>query len=91
MRVSETRTRVACYLPLPRLGIAGEHDVEPHPPVFYEYVGLYRGTRALEEVVHRPTALVLHILEDVGVAPEGHGRVGVAEHLRDGVQWHPLA
>jgi hypothetical protein len=39
---------------------------------------LYRGTRALEELVHRPTALVLHVLEDVCVTPEGHGRVGVA-------------
>ncbi len=41
--------------------------------------------------VHRPAALVLHVLEHVGVAPEGHRGIGVAEHLRDGVQGHPLA
>ena len=40
--------------------------------------GLYRGTRALEEVVHRPAALILHVLEDVSVAPEGHRGIGVA-------------
>ena len=39
---------------------------------------LYRGTRALEELVHRPAALILHVLEDVGVAPEGHRGIGVA-------------
>ena len=39
---------------------------------------LYRGIRALEEVVHRPAALVLHVLEHVSVAPEGHRRLGVA-------------
>jgi phosphoenolpyruvate synthase/pyruvate phosphate dikinase len=44
-----------------------------------------------EELVHRPTALVFHVLEDVSVAPEGHDRVGVAEHLRDSVESHPLA
>jgi hypothetical protein len=22
---------------LPGLGVAGEHDAEPHPPAFYEY------------------------------------------------------
>ena len=32
----------------------------------------------LEELVHRPAALILHVLEHVSVAPEGHGRVGVA-------------
>jgi hypothetical protein len=35
----------------------------------------------LEEVVPRSAALVFHILEHVSVAPEGHGRIGVAEHL----------
>ena len=39
---------------------------------------LCQGTRPLEEVVHRPAALVLHILEDVGAAPEGHRGIGVA-------------
>jgi hypothetical protein len=42
---------------------------------------LYLGTRALEKLVHRPGALILHVLKDVRVAPEGHGQVGVAEHL----------
>jgi hypothetical protein len=48
-------------------------------------------TRVLEELVHRPAALVLHVLEDVRVAPEGHGRVRVAEHLRDRVKRDVLA
>jgi hypothetical protein len=59
-------------------------------------VGVDRGVKVskmltLEELVHRPAALVLHVLEDVGVTPEGHGGVGVAKHLRDGVEGHPLA
>jgi hypothetical protein len=32
---------VACHVLLPHLGVAGEHDVEPHPPAFYDYGGLY--------------------------------------------------
>ena len=40
----------------------------------------------LEKVIHRPTALILHVLEDVGIAPEGHRRIGVAEHPGDRVE-----
>jgi hypothetical protein len=29
--------------------------------------------------------LILHVLEDMGVAAQGHGRVGVAEHPADRV------
>ena len=47
---------------------------------------LYRGTRALEELVHRPGGVLAHIFEDVGVAPEGHCRIGMAEHLGDRVE-----
>ena len=45
----------------------------------------------LEELVHRPGSVLAHILENVIVAPEGHGRVGVAEHLGDSVKRHTLA
>ncbi len=53
--------------------------------------GSLEASSLLKELVHRPAALILHVLEDVGVAPEGHRRIGVAEHLGDGVQGHALA
>jgi hypothetical protein len=59
-------------------------------PAFYEYRGLYRGTRALEKLVHRPGGVLAHILEDVGVPSEGHRRVGVAEHPGDRVERNAL-
>ena len=62
----------------PPLGVVGAHDVEPEPCRSTNMGGLYGGTRALEEFVHGPAALVLHVLEHVSVAPEGHRRVGVA-------------
>jgi hypothetical protein len=58
----------------------GQQDAEPQIRCSMKSGDLYRGTCALEELVHRSATLVLHVLEDVGVAPEGHRRVGVAEH-----------
>lgn len=43
-----------------------------------------------EEIIHRLRRLVLHVPEDVGVAPKRHGRILVAEHLRDLVKWASL-
>ena len=67
----------ACHVLLRRLG--GEQDAEPQlrrstPQI----VGLYRGTRVLEKLVHRPGGIIVHILKDVGVSPERHRGIGVA-------------
>jgi hypothetical protein len=35
----------------------------------------YQEIRVLEELVHRPGGVFAHVVEDVGVAPEGHRRV----------------
>jgi hypothetical protein len=40
----------------------------------------HAGVRDLEELVHRPGGVLAYILEDVGVPPEHHRRVGVADH-----------
>ena len=37
-----------------------------------------------DEVVHRPPGILTHVVEDVGVAPQGHCRVGVAKRLGEG-------
>jgi hypothetical protein len=39
-----------------------------------------------EKFVHCLQRVLAHILEDVGVPPEGHRRVGVAEQLGDRVE-----
>ena len=36
-----------------------------------------------EEVFHGPRRLLVHVFENVGVAPQGHCQVGVPQHLRD--------
>jgi hypothetical protein len=46
---------------------------------FYEYGWFVsRNSRDLEKLVHSPGCVLAHILEDVGVAPEGHRGIGVA-------------
>jgi hypothetical protein len=44
-----------------------------------------------EKLVHGPGSVLAHILEDVGVPSECHGRLGVAEHPGDHVERGALA
>ena len=41
--------------------------------------------RNLEEVFHSPADLVFHVVEDMGIAPQGHSRVGMASWRGRGV------
>ena len=43
-----------------------------------------------EEFVHRPGGVLTHVVEHVGVAPQGHGGVRVTEHFGDGVERNTL-
>jgi hypothetical protein len=35
----------------------------------------YKKIRDLEELVHRPGGVLAHVLQDVGIPPEGHRRI----------------
>ena len=47
--------------------------------------GDQREIRDLEQIVHSLADLVLHVIEHVGIAPQGHGRIGVTKHFGDDV------